>query len=89
MSRIVESRLVIVAVPVIMLVFVVMTVIVTVFRSVAVCVSFMPMLMIMSIVAGRLKVHRALFLATGITGRFARFLVTAGMFDWIQTYLPT
>ncbi len=48
----------------------------------------LPPFLVMSIVAGRLKVHRAVFLVTGLTGRFARFLIAAGLMDWIQASMP-
>lgn len=48
----------------------------------------LPPFLIMSIVAGRLKLNRIVFIVTGVVGRFLRFLIAAGLVEWIQTSVP-
>lgn len=48
----------------------------------------LPPFLIMSIVAGRLKFSRVVFIATGVIGRFLRFLIAAGLVEWLQTTVP-
>lgn len=48
----------------------------------------LPPFLIMSIVAGRLKFSRVVFIVTGVVGRFLRFLIAAGLVEWLQTTVP-
>lgn len=48
----------------------------------------LPPFLIMSIVAGRLRFNRVVFIVTGLVGRFIRFLIAAGMVEWIQSSAP-